>query len=817
MYKFYLGAFGNRSYIRPQFEIDNGKLRIIEEENRRIEFPNGGTVSLNGLTENDTDNIKNRLLKFKIDFANNRHPNFDPTGQNSNKYQIPIANIEELDRDQIIEIIEIDCTIKEFLNEKSRRTIRIDHKPNKLILLKYAQECYGPFEFMISDIEDSYADETYYTLKISVNSGTINMYKYSDLEKICYDATYSIRRSDRMQFIYNKDRLNAIAPSEKIDYFDNEELADYFKTLLDNTDGIDNLIQLKEQFFKIADSFSDGSELSDKKLQRICDILRTASDLKDYKFRLIEQYFKANPNAKKDKEDYLKNHEELLDGLAREDIRYEEKRVSLDSELEKLRNEMEEISEKIKEGKKNLHAQQSVLEKLGEQAVSQKKQEIEESILAKQAELVSIKEELEKMKNETKQQQTARDFWKEQRDTLKEECEAITKDINKKVIEWAADDRNAEIRRLLVSQFEVPDVNDNISPLQGIRNLKDDLGAEQIANIIYDKLKQAGRDIKPDEAYNYLICLTNNYITVFAGEPGTGKTSLCKILAKALGIYDNRYAEILVERGWTSPKDLIGYYNPLTREIEKTQPRFSDCMQQLDKENKNNMVEAPYFVLLDEANLSPIEFYWSDFNHFSDEPSHQYILYSNGEKYEFGSELKFLATINYDQTTTDLSPRFLDRAWVVSMNAVSFDTVASSLIDDSDIANNDEVISLASLKRLFDWRNVKDKKLNQVTKNCIDEIIAKMKEGNHIISARSQKAVMHYCLVAEMYMPKEVALDYAISQKILPCISGNGKKYKEFLNSLMAFCKENQLNKCAGIISKIIERSEHEFYGFFSL
>ena len=40
-----------------------------------------------------------------------------------------------------------------------------------------------------------------------------------------------------------------------------------------------------------------------------------------------------------------------------------------------------------------------------------------------------------------------------------------------------------------------------------------------------------------------------------------------------------RFAEILVERGWTSSKDLVGYYNPLTKEIESTQPRFSECMK----------------------------------------------------------------------------------------------------------------------------------------------------------------------------------------------------------------------------------------------
>lgn len=241
-------------------------------------------------------------------------------------------------------------------------------------------------------------------------------------------------------------------------------------------------------------------------------------------------------------------------------------------------------------------------------------------------------------------------------------------------------------------------------------------------------------------------------------------------------------------------------------------------MKQLTRENVENIVKAPYFVLLDEANLSPIEYYWSHFNFFADDPSKQKITYSDGTEYYFGSELRFLATINYDQTTADLSPRFLDRAWVISMNTVSVDAIVSSLTNDTMVKNSDEVISLDVLNNLFDWKNVKEKKMNQITKTRLDRIIDKMRDGNHTISPRSIQAITHYYLVAEEYMSsKEVALDFAISQKILPCINGNGKQYGEFLKDLMNICKENQLNKSANIIAKIIERSEHEFYGFFSL
>ena len=483
-----------------------------------------------------------------------------------------------------------------------------------------------------------------------------------------------------------------------------------------------------------------------------------------------------------------------------------------------LEKKREELVTEIEEGNQKLSDKQAELEKLGEQAIEQKKQEIESLVSENRKELEDVQIAIEKAKKEAKQFEADRDTWKRACDSIKDEYRTVSNDLNTKIIEWAANNRTSEITKLLVSQLEMPEETVEENVLSRMVNLKKDVDADEIVAILCKKFEEAGRVISKDDAYNYLISIVQNYITVFAGEPGTGKTSLCKLLAKALGLYDSRFAEILVERGWTSSKDLVGYYNPLTKEIESTQPRFSECMKKLNEENANNIVEAPYLVLLDEANLSPIEFYWSNFNYYCDDPTHQVVSYSNGEKYEFGSELKFLATINYDQTTADLSPRFLDRAWVISMNPVSVDVIVSGLMDDSVVENNSEVISLETLNNIFDWHNVKDKKMNQITKTRLDRIIDKMKEGGHTISARSIHLISHYYLVAEMFMSsKEVALDYAISQKILPCINGNGKQYKEFLNGLMTICKENQLNKSASIVSKILEKSEHEFYSFFSL
>lgn len=818
MYKNYLGAFGNKSFIRPQYEImPDGSLREVGDA-RWEEFPNGGTVSLLNAYEEETDNIRNRLLRFRINFNSDFHPNFENFNKTSNKYRISLNDIDDFDREEIIEIIDIDYHINDFLNDNTKRTIRIEHKPNKLILLKYAQECYGPFEFMISDVEDLYGEETLYTLKVLVDNGIINKYKISDLDRIILEGSYSIRRSDRIQFIYNLEKLNKIKPYEQIDYIDNEELAEFFINLLDESESIENLSKLREDFIQIADLFSEEGQMTDFRVKKICELLKTSSELSNYKVKLMEEYFRNNPNSIEDKEEYLRTHSELLDEIVRQDTHYDARIQEITDEIHNLEIERGFIEQEIKEGKNRLNEQKEELDKFGEQVIAQKQQDLEKLLAEQKKELSETEEAIIKAKDDLEQKRQERDIWQKNCDKAKNEYNQAINNLEEMIVEWAENNRNTEIIKLFVSHLEKQDETVNEESIEEIKNLNDDVTAEQVVSILINKINNAGRNINKDEAYNYLISVIQNYITVFAGEPGTGKTSLCKLLAKSLGLYDERFAEILVERGWTSSRDLIGYYNPLTKEIEETQPAFSNCMKQLTMENRENIVKAPYFVLLDEANLSPIEYYWSHFNYFADNPSNQRIIYQDGTEYFFGSELKFLATINYDQTTEDLSPRFLDRAWVISMKAMPIDSVVSSMADDTMVDNSEKVISINALNKLFNWKNFKDKKINQITKTRLDRIISKMKDGNHTISPRSINSIIRYYIVAEEYMSsKEVALDYAISQKILPCINGNGKQYGEFLKELMNICKENQLNKSANIISKIIERSEHEFYGFFSL
>ena len=105
-----------------------------------------------------------------------------------------------------------------------------------------------------------------------------------------------------------------------------------------------------------------------------------------------------------------------------------------------------------------------------------------------------------------------------------------------------------------------------------------------------------------NDVANYLICITQGFITTFAGEPGTGKTSLCNILAKALGLMadapQKRFVDISVERGWASHKDFIGYYNPLSKEMERSNGDVFEAFERMDAECDFGPVEYSSFCYL---------------------------------------------------------------------------------------------------------------------------------------------------------------------------------------------------------------------------
>lgn len=378
------------------------------------------------------------------------------------------------------------------------------------------------------------------------------------------------------------------------------------------------------------------------------------------------------------------------------------------------------------------------------------------------------------------------------------------------------------------------DLPDTKFDMEMLIKSNDSFEAEKIADSVRNYLKKyGGRELSRNEVMNYLICITQGFITTFAGEPGTGKTSLCNLLACALGLSrddsNNRFTDVSVERGWNSLKDFIGYYNPLTHRLEKSNSEVFDAFYKLNAEahsapdgspyDRDKI--APYLILLDEANLSPIEHYWAAFFRSCDFNSvgHRTINLGGNANWYLPEHLRFLATVNFDHTTEELSARFLDRSWVITLQPTYKNVELETMPQD----NEGQMISFGDLMRAFSS--------NKATK-LDDNVAAKWQEIQYAfasentalpISPRNLKMVENYCLVASNIMDDSsknrlYSIDYAVAQKILPTINGSGERFKNLIDELVNICDETTMPLCYQHVKRMQRNGGAElgFYQFFT-
>lgn len=334
---------------------------------------------------------------------------------------------------------------------------------------------------------------------------------------------------------------------------------------------------------------------------------------------------------------------------------------------------------------------------------------------------------------------------------------------------------------------------------------------------------------------NILICYTQGFLTVFSGEPGTGKTSICKILASVLGLsvpektlpafadgyVPTRFIPVSVEKGWTTKRDFIGYYNPLTKSFDRSNRRIFDALNILDIEARGTGADLPFAILLDEANLSPMEYYWADYMNLCDElDSNSVINLGDNFCFRVPTNLRFVATINNDDTTESLSPRLIDRAWIIRLPKAR-----SGMAKPVKIRTSGDMIPWSALVHTFGTSEQNYTEMSGVAKSIYEELLGKCRTAKINVSTRVDNAIRMYWSAAQRLFESSAdtdasisALDYAVAQRILPHIDGSGVNFGERLKEIQQFCSDKNLRLSAEILQEIIHTGidSMQYYHFFA-
>ncbi len=264
---------------------------------------------------------------------------------------------------------------------------------------------------------------------------------------------------------------------------------------------------------------------------------------------------------------------------------------------------------------------------------------------------------------------------------------------------------------------------------------------------------------------------------------------------------DPNYKIVPVGANWTENRHVLGFYNVITEEYNET-PSYS-----LIKASKND-IGSPYFLILDEMNLSHVERYFADF--LSAIESGQPIpLYSNDdENYELDipDNLLIVGTVNVDETTYMFSPKVLDRA-----NTIEFPTMAAKEYMNSDFKEFDfkninylmnpledldvRNMNVYDLKDIFMFINCSEGNLWDVLSNELDLFQSILKKINFDFGFRVINEILRFMFVSWRYegSPQnwenwERYFDAQVKQKILPKLHGSQKAIGQTINELFNAC-----------------------------
>ncbi|EIN02318.1 hypothetical protein WQE_04562 [Paraburkholderia hospita] len=167
--------------------------------------------------------------------------------------------------------------------------------------------------------------------------------------------------------------------------------------------------------------------------------------------------------------------------------------------------------------------------------------------------------------------------------------------------------------------------------------------------------------------------LAMSRLHIFQGISGTGKTSLAKAFAKAVG---GHCTDIAVQAGWRDRDDLLGHYNAFEKRFYER-----DCLQGLYRAQTDAYQNRCNIILLDEMNLSRPEQYFSEFLSALEKNSAGDRLISLSEsalpnapallvekrKIRVPDNVWFVGTANHDETTNEFADKTYDRAHVMTL------------------------------------------------------------------------------------------------------------------------------------------------------
>jgi hypothetical protein len=688
----------------------------------------------------------------------------------------------------------------------SNPVINCKKKPQtKTIILRDNEYLYGPFDFSAEGGAEDYKlhlkaistplnnTPQFHIGKIGSQQCIQAIYEKSNLPILLGNIKKCFEQAETIDFITDEQIISTygskVAQNSEIRSFNKGTVAQIRKSFSSSVDQR----RFPERFKRLFAALDAANNWEGTRKDLVDSFLSTDSGksvLKSYIEANKDDYFQV------EKQEYIKKLDLENKGLTGEINDLIEKRDDVVADIRKSQRERDQME---------LNAESTA----SYDALSKKEQEKLESLIEdKKGELDSLSTQvtayqekhirystLESVQQEIKDL----DRDKERAQTRKTEIDAQVEEVSAKLRQ-----KNDQLTKRLLELKPDVDALSGIAAKSTVKLIDyhvntavidtsktDDEARDTLIKSVEEALSQQGRKTEYNTVANILTTIAQTQFTLFSGRPGTGKTSLAKLLGTSLGL-DKRLLNIPVARGWTSSRDILGFYNALSCSFSSSATGLYELLKHLDLEQKKGVVSAPALCLLDEFNLSQPEHYFSPFLEMSDPESKRIIATGDQDNpyLTVPNYLRFLGTINNDESVQSLTPRMLDRSAIINFD--DFEPVYDLAIRPENQSEHLDIIPISG-DRFIDLFTARSMELPQDIDRTLKLIIDTLRDdkpelGSPInISFRKIKAIRSYHNVtSSMYIDSRfTALDFAVSQHIIPLLNGYGQNFGKRLTLLI--------------------------------
>ena len=331
----------------------------------------------------------------------------------------------------------------------------------------------------------------------------------------------------------------------------------------------------------------------------------------------------------------------------------------------------------------------------------------------------------------------------------------------------------------------------------------------------------------------YVHSLLAKPFVILSGNSGAGKTRIATRFAKYLEKKNDsgltNHLLIPVGADWTDNTKILGYFNPLAND-GKGEYVKTEILEFIETASEN--LEIPFFLILDEMNLSHVERYFSDFLSkmelldYKENSEPVFFDIPGYGKLELPKNLFITGTVNIDETTYMFSPKVLDRANVIEfkpeMEDVLDNLLETSNGDDDKTAGPGVAEGFMQLANEVRSGSIPEEvqPLLKEIKPILESFYTELEKCGFEFAYRTVKEIRLYaiaaCKTAEGEKPDGIKIvDIQILQKILPKIHGNKKQIGNLLDELEKLCEANQLKESLAKIRQMKDRLNRFQYASF--